>query len=100
MKSISESESLVVPEGVTVVLRQRTVVVTGPRGTVAKDFKHLNMKLYKTVVQSKTVIRFDLFHSNKKQNACLRTAKSILANAIKGVTKVPPSHSSNLTPGG
>jgi large subunit ribosomal protein L9e len=45
MKDISSVESLVIPEGVTVVLKARSVTVTGPRGTLTKNVRHIQMDM-------------------------------------------------------
>ena len=45
MKDISSVESLVIPEGVTVASKARTIVVTGPRGTLTKKVGHIQMDI-------------------------------------------------------
>jgi large subunit ribosomal protein L9e len=45
MKDISSVESLVIPEGVTVALKARTITVTGPRGTLTKNVRHIQMDM-------------------------------------------------------
>ena len=45
MKDISSVESLVIPEGVTVTSKARTITVTGPRGTLTKKVGHIQMDI-------------------------------------------------------
>lgn len=45
MKDVISNESLVVPEGVTVTLKARTVTVEGPRGKIVKNVGHVAMDL-------------------------------------------------------
>ncbi|EPS42834.1 hypothetical protein H072_3115 [Dactylellina haptotyla CBS 200.50] len=84
MKYIYSSESLAVPEGVSLAIKSRVVTVTGPRGKLVRDFKHINISFHK---RSPTVIDISLHHGNRKNIAALRTVKSIIENMITGVTK-------------
>jgi len=43
MKTIHTSETMDIPEGVTLEIKARMVKVTGPRGTLTRNFKHLNL---------------------------------------------------------
>ncbi len=45
MRDISSIETLVVPDGVTVTLKARTVTVGGPRGTLRKNVGHIQMDI-------------------------------------------------------
>jgi len=45
MRDISSIETLVVPDGVTVTLKARTVTVEGPRGTLRKNVGHIQMDI-------------------------------------------------------
>ncbi len=45
MKDVSSTESLVVPDGVTVILKARKVTVEGPRGKLVKSVSHIQMDL-------------------------------------------------------
>ncbi|KAF3901381.1 hypothetical protein AA313_de0201232 [Arthrobotrys entomopaga] len=85
MKYIYSSESLTIPEGVTVSIKARVVTVTGPRGKLVRDFKHINISFKKQ--PGKPIIDVALHHGNRKNIAALRTVKSIVENMITGVTK-------------
>lgn len=84
MKTVLASRTIDIPEGVVVEIESRKVTVTGPRGTLFRDLKHVNMDLRK--VGEKT-IRVDLWFANRKQLACLRTVCSHIDNMIVGVTQ-------------
>lgn len=45
MKDITSVESLVIPEGVTVTAKARTITVEGPRGTLTKKVGHIQMDI-------------------------------------------------------
>lgn len=69
---------------VEVEINARVVKVTGPRGSLTRDFKHINMDLRKV---GKNSIRVDLWFANRKQLACVRTVCSHIDNMIVGVTR-------------
>ena len=46
MKLLTASRTLDIPEGVVVEIKARRVRVKGPRGTLQKDFKHLDVDAY------------------------------------------------------
>ena len=46
MKLLTASRTLDIPAGVTVEIKARKVRVKGPRGTLQKDFKHLDVDAY------------------------------------------------------
>ena len=84
MKSIANDETLAIPEGVTVEIKSRIVKVTGPRGELSKNLRHISMVMK---VVSPTQISFKVYHGDRKANACLRTVRSLINNMIIGVTK-------------
>ncbi|VAH55681.1 unnamed protein product [Triticum turgidum subsp. durum] len=43
MKTILASETMEIPEEVTVKVSAKMISVTGPRGTLTRNFKHLNL---------------------------------------------------------
>ncbi|KAJ3765412.1 hypothetical protein FB446DRAFT_615998, partial [Lentinula raphanica] len=45
MRDVLQTEELVIPEGVSVSLKARIINVTGPRGTLTKNFQHVNMDI-------------------------------------------------------
>jgi len=69
---------------VEVEVKSRVVKVTGPRGSLTRDFKHLNMDMRKVGDKS---LRVDIWFANRKQLACVRTVCSHIDNMIVGVTR-------------
>ncbi|ORX99585.1 large subunit ribosomal protein L9e, variant [Basidiobolus meristosporus CBS 931.73] len=84
MKDIYKEEELTIPEGVTVDIKSRVVRVKGPRGTLSKDFHHVNMDIKKISAKK---VRLVVWHGARKHVACLRTISSLIKNMITGVTK-------------
>merc|ERR1719261_321182 len=93
MKTVTASQEVTIPSGVTVSVASRIVTVTGPRGSITKDFKHVQMEM--SVVEATTdeegntvdgYVKVELWFALRKQLACLRTICSHIANMITGVT--------------
>ena len=84
MRNIISEENLKIPEGVTVSIKARKVIVQGPRGKLSKDIGHIDMGFSKV---GRDTIRFTVHHGSRKHKACLRTVKSLIENMIIGVTK-------------
>ena len=84
MKTVLASRTIEIPDGVEVEIKSRAVKVTGPRGSLTRDFKHINMDLRKVGDKS---VRVDLWFANRKQLACVRTVCSHIDNMIVGVTR-------------
>ncbi|KAJ1461407.1 ribosomal protein L6, alpha-beta domain-containing protein [Pelagophyceae sp. CCMP2097] len=83
MKTVLGTRFLEIPDGVEVAIKARTVTVTGPRGTLVRAFKHMNLEL--TLLESK--LRIDLWFGTRKQTASIRTIASHIENMIIGVTR-------------
>ena len=47
-RAIQSSKECEILAGVTVDIKARVVTVKGKRGTLTRDFKHLNVEIYKT----------------------------------------------------
>lgn len=62
----------------------RTVTVTGSRGKLTKDLKHLNVNFVRL---SPALIEIRLHSGLRKDVATLRTVKTLIENMITGVTK-------------
>ena len=87
MRDILKTEELEIPDGVTVSVKSRVIVVTGPRGTLTKNVRHVNMDI--RLIKGKTnQVTLAVWQGNRKHVACLRTIKSLISNMITGVTKV------------
>lgn len=83
MKYIQTDQILDIPEGVTVNINARSIHVTGPRGELKKDLKHINVTFAKV---SDKAIKITVHNGDRKHVAALRTVKSLIANLITGVT--------------
>ncbi|GEQ72755.1 hypothetical protein JCM33374_g6443 [Metschnikowia sp. JCM 33374] len=84
MKYIQTDQILEIPEGVTVNIDARSIKVTGPRGVLTKDLKHIDVTFSKV---SDKAIKITVHNGDRKHVAALRTVKSLIANLITGVTK-------------
>eukprot|EP00300_Choanocystis_sp_HF-7_P023830 c25216_g1_i1.p1 GENE.c25216_g1_i1~~c25216_g1_i1.p1 ORF type:complete len:203 (+),score=49.68 c25216_g1_i1:1-609(+) len=82
-KQINVSTSVDIPEGVTVTVAARDVTVKGPRGTLKKSFKHLNVQ----IEAKKRSVVVSLWFGSRREIACVRTVCSHIKNLITGVTK-------------
>lgn len=58
--------------------------MTGPLGTLKREFKSVN---FAVEVRGKRSMRVDMWFGNRKQKACLRTVCTHIQNMIMGVTK-------------
>jgi len=86
MRDILQTEELEIPEGVTVAVKSRVIVVTGPRGKLTKNVRHINMDI-RLVKGKSNKVTLAVWQGNRKHVACLRTVKSLISNMITGVTK-------------
>jgi len=87
MRDVLKTEELNIPEGITVAIKSRLITVTGPRGTLTKNVRHVDMDIQ--LLKSKTTNKVTLavWQGGRKHVACLRTIKSLITNMITGVTK-------------
>ncbi|CCF60232.1 hypothetical protein KAFR_0J01670 [Kazachstania africana CBS 2517] len=84
MKYIQTEQSIAVPENVTVAIKSRIVKVTGPRGTLTKNLKHIDVTFNKVNAR---LIKVTVHNGDRKHVAALRTVKSLIDNMVTGVTK-------------
>lgn len=70
---------------VSIRVKSRVVTVTGPRGSLSKSFRHMDMELTKV---GKNKLRVDIWFAKRKQLACLQTICGHLKNMFKGVLYV------------
>ena len=71
------------PVIVTLSVKSRMVTVKGKRGTLRKSFKHMSIEMTKV---SEKKLRIDMWFTNRKQAAYMRTVKGHIQNMFKGVT--------------
>ena len=84
MKLITGLRDITVPKEVSVKIKARAVEVTGPRGTLNKEFKHIPCEIIR---HNASTIRVQVWHGQRKHLACVRTLCSHIENMIIGVTK-------------
>merc|ERR1712045_254510 len=78
------SQTVNIPDGIKCSVKARVVTVKGPRGTLTKSFKHLNVDISK--VDKKTV-KVEKWFGLRKELAAVRTICSHITNIVTGVTK-------------
>jgi large subunit ribosomal protein L9e len=82
MKVIESSELVTFPDNVSFTVRNRIVVVKGPRGTLTRNFRHLALEMDKV---SNSKLRVRKWFGIRKDIACIRTVCSHVENLVKGV---------------
>jgi len=87
MRDILQTEGLEIPDEVTVTIKSRLIEVTGPRGKLTKNVRHVNMDIQLIKGKSKNKVLLAVWQGGRKHVACLRTIKSLINNMITGVTK-------------
>uniref|UniRef100_A0A0C9QN76 TSA: Wollemia nobilis Ref_Wollemi_Transcript_18963_1035 transcribed RNA sequence n=1 Tax=Wollemia nobilis TaxID=56998 RepID=A0A0C9QN76_9CONI len=87
MKTIIASETMDLPEGVKVQVRAKMIKVTGPRGSLTRNFKHLNLDFQLLEEDGVKKLKVDAWFGSRKTMAAIRTALSHVQNLITGVTK-------------
>lgn len=87
MRDVIKTEELEIPEGVQIEVKARLITVTGPRGTLTKNVRHIDMDI--RVLKGKTTkVSLAVWQGGRKHVACLRTIRSLINNMVTGVTKV------------
>lgn len=69
---------------VTIELHGRKLKVSGPRGTLERNFSFIPLEISRA---SKTQLKVTVWFGNHKHLACIRTICTHIQNMIKGVTK-------------
>uniref|UniRef100_A0A1J3J2D4 60S ribosomal protein L9-1 n=1 Tax=Noccaea caerulescens TaxID=107243 RepID=A0A1J3J2D4_NOCCA len=89
MKTILSSETMDIPDSVSIKVHAKVIEVEGPRGKLVRDFKHLNLdfQLIKDEESGKTKLKIDSWFGSRKASASIRTALSHVDNLISGVTR-------------
>jgi len=87
MRDVHSTEELDIPEGVDVTVKSRIITVKGPRGTLVKNVRHIDMDIRLVKTKSAAKVTLAVWQGGRKHVACLRTIRSLISNMIKGVTK-------------
>ncbi|XP_014445016.1 60S ribosomal protein L9 [Tupaia chinensis] len=85
MKTILSNQTIDIPENIYVTLKGRTFIMKGPRGSLRRDFYHINVEL-SLLRKKKKRLRVDKWWGNRKELATIHTVCSHVQNMIKGVT--------------
>ncbi|EKX49014.1 large subunit ribosomal protein L9e, cytoplasmic [Guillardia theta CCMP2712] len=87
VKPILEKMDVEILEGTKVDVKARVVTVTGKRGTLTRDFKHLNIEIKKGKnKKGKDAIVVEKWFGAKKELAAVRSVCSHINNMMVGVT--------------
>ncbi|CAI9267788.1 unnamed protein product [Lactuca saligna] len=89
MKTILSSETMDIPDGIEIKIKAKIIEVKGPRGTLTRNFKHLNLDfmLITDEETGKKKLKVDAWFGSRKTTAAIRTALSHVSNLITGVTQ-------------
>ena len=85
MRLLLLNDCVVFVSAVTIKVNSREVTVKGPRGTLVKNFRHLNLEL---TLLGKKKLRVDVWFAKRKELACVKTICTHIENMIKGVIYV------------
>ncbi|KAF8165245.1 ribosomal protein L6, alpha-beta domain-containing protein [Crassisporium funariophilum] len=86
MRDVIKTEELEIPSNVEISVKSRLIIVTGPRGTLTKNVRHVDMDI--RVLKGKTTkVTLAVWQGGRKHVACLRTIRSLINNMVTGVTK-------------
>merc|ERR1712070_15312 len=85
MKTIHQKNTIKIPEGVEVDLKSRVITVKGDRGTLCKNFRHMDVDLrFNKELKTLTVVKW---FAKKKELSAIKTVCSHITNMFLGVTK-------------
>ena len=84
MKSIVTTRTIDIPVGVRFKIKSRKIQITGPRGKLVRDFKHVLVDLKSDTTKKKILLK--VWFGNKKRLSGLSTVTSHIFNLILGVT--------------
>eukprot|EP00999_Lentomonas_sp_LEN2_P000755 NODE_1753_length_747_cov_200.293548_g1704_i0.p1 GENE.NODE_1753_length_747_cov_200.293548_g1704_i0~~NODE_1753_length_747_cov_200.293548_g1704_i0.p1 ORF type:complete len:193 (+),score=41.30 NODE_1753_length_747_cov_200.293548_g1704_i0:82-660(+) len=87
MKTVAASESTVIPEGVTIQVKNRKVTVTGPRGTLSRDFRHCNYEMSLSKQKGDNTFTCAVWFGQRRDIAACKSIRSHVRNMVIGVTK-------------
>ncbi|CAM6098654.1 unnamed protein product [Calypogeia fissa] len=85
MKVILATQTMDIPDEVKLEIKAKQIRVTGPRGELKRNFKHLNLDFQ--LIEGGKKLKVDAWFGSRKTIAAIRTAISHVNNLITGVTK-------------
>ena len=87
MKTIHCTQDVTIPSDCKVSIKSRLITVVGPRGTIKRNMKHLQLDIR---MINKETIRVEKWFSNRKELAAVNTVCSHIQNMFTGVQRVSP----------
>lgn len=87
MRDVLKTEELEIPDGVDIIVQSRVISVSGPRGKLTKNVRHVDMDIRLLTGKTKKVT-LAVWQGGRKHVACLRTIRTLINNMVIGVTKV------------
>jgi len=86
MKYVLTEEVCIIPDKVSVKVNSRTVEVTGPRGKIVKNYKHVPLDIFVAKTEGKKQVKVQMWLAKRKQRAKVRSVASSIQNMLRGVT--------------
>lgn len=77
------SETVLIPNGVKILIEDGSVTVVGPLGEIKKDFSHAKVD----IIKKGNEVLIEVIWPDKKKRALVGTIRSHIRNMITGVTK-------------
>lgn len=81
MRTINSNQCVKIPKDIKASVKSRVVTITGARGTLKRNFKHLAIDIHMTSPRN---MKVEKWFGTKKQLAAVRTVCSHIENMIKG----------------
>jgi len=86
MRDVLKTEELDIPDGVDISVKSRVISVSGPRGKLTKNVRHVNMDI-RLLMGKTNKVTLAVWQGGRKHVACLRTIRTLINNMVIGVTK-------------
>lgn len=87
MRDVVKTEELDIPDGVDITVKSRVISVSGPRGKLTKNVRHVNMDI-RLLMGKTNKVTLAVWQGGRKHVACLRTIRTLINNMVIGVTQV------------
>jgi len=86
MRDVLKTEELDIPDGVDITVKARVISVSGPRGKLTKNVRHVNMDI-RLLMGKTNKVTLAVWQGGRKHVACLRTIRTLINNMVIGVTQ-------------
>jgi large subunit ribosomal protein L9e len=94
MRDVLKTEELDIPDGVDITVKSRVISVSGPRGKLTKNVRHVDMDI-RLLMGKTNKVTLAVWQGGRKHVACLRTIRTLINNMVIGVTKVRKQRSNS-----